>query len=409
MSSSATLPADATGSRDPVQASRPMRVCMVSFYCHPDYSGSSIQALNLSRHLTRRGVSPFIVSANLSGSPAAGEEGGITIHRVPVARRRDWQITTFWATLSAFLVRHRHDYDIVHAHGTMQHGTASLCARALGKPSILKIAMAGSDIAFHRQGRLWGRVNRAMVSRFDRYIATTDVIAQEFADQKLDTSRVRHIPNGVDTDTYAPLPIEARRTLRRSLGLPDSPIVSFVGIINGRKNVDGILRIWRQSIAGGAPGHLVLVGPSPDDPAGLQFVTRVKKFVRSEGLDSRVTFAGYTADVVSYLQASDAFLFPSRQEGMANVVLEAMACGVPCLVSGAAGAHQVVRDGVDGYARPVDDEGGFADALAGLLQDDMRRSEFSARARAGILERFALPVIADKYVSLYEELLADGR
>jgi glycosyltransferase involved in cell wall biosynthesis len=384
----------------------PVRVCMVSFYFHPDYSGSSIQALNLSAHLRPLGVQPFIVSANLGGHAPVDEHEGIRVYRIPVVRRRDLQIPSFWVSLAAFLVRHRAEYDVIHAHGTMQHGSASLCGRLLNKPALLKVAMAGSDIAFHRQGRLWGAANRFMVSRFSRYIATTEAIAGEFAAQGLDTGKVLRVPNGVDTSACAPLPVEQRRELRRRLGIPaEGPLVTFVGIVNSRKNVDGILRIWQQAVAAGAPGHLALVGPVPlDTPAAVRFNDGLQAFVRAHQLEGRVTFTGYRSDVPACLQASDVFLFPSRQEGMPNSVLEAMACGLPCVVSASAGVEQVVQPGVEGFGVDVADEAGFTRALESLLRDPALRARMGAAARATAVERFSLAAIARRYAHLYREL-----
>lgn len=392
---------DRAGDRPAVDG---LRVCMVSFYFHPDYSGSSIQAFNLSRELLTYGIRPIIVSANLGGRPRRERYEDIVVHRLPVARRWGLQIPSFWAMLASFLVRHRREFDIVHAHGTLQHGTAALCGRALGKPTILKIAMAGSDIAFHRQGRLWGAFNRFMVSRFDRYVATTDVIAREIG-QQLDGSRTVRIPNGVDTEKHSPLPVEARAVLRSRLGLPAGPLVAFVGIINGRKNVDGILRIWQRVVAARAPGHLVLVGPVPDDtPAARRFRSQIDEYVRANDLGGRVTFTGYRSDVVPYLQASDLFLFPSRQEGMPNVVLEAMACGLPALVSGSAGVESVIEHDVDGYSIDVNDEAGFARALVGLLASPRLRDNLGTAARRTAVEKFSLAAVARQYVSLYADI-----
>jgi N-methylhydantoinase B len=109
--------------------------------------------------------------------------------------------------------------------------------------------------------------------------------------------------------------------------LPDTPIVCFVGILDARKNVDAILRVWRATIRSGAVGHLVLVGPEPVDAAGKlsAFGEQLRRFVVEEGLGDTVTFAGRQADVAPYLQSADIFFFPSRREGMPNVLLEAMA------------------------------------------------------------------------------------
>lgn len=380
-----------------------IRVCMVSFYYAPRYSGSALQARSLSRYLRRFGVEPFVVSANLDGCAPSEVIDDLQVFRIPVARSPDVQIPSFWLSLWWFLVRHRDRFDLVHAHGTLQHGSASLAGAWLGRPTILKVAMADSDIAFHRQGHVMGSLNRLMVSRFDRYIATTEDIAGEFARQGLDTSRVRRIPNGVDTESFRPVAERDRARLRRELGLPDAPLVAYVGILNRRKNVDGILRIWRSVVANGAPGHLILVGPPPsdDDPFGHE----LRAAQTDPVLAGRVSCVGFVEDVVRYLQASDVFLFPSRQEGMPNVVLEAMATGLPVLASRSAGINTLISDGENGFTFPIEDEAAFARAAARLLDNPALREHAGAAARRTVEATYSLAAVAERYCHLYRELL----
>jgi glycosyltransferase involved in cell wall biosynthesis len=382
-----------------------IRPCMLSFYFHPDYSGSAIQTYNLSRHLQRLGLEPFIVAARLRETPAFEMFDGIPLYRLPVSGRGQLQIASFWASLLKFLLRRRSELDVIHAHGTLQHAAASLLGRLLGKPTLLKVAMAGSDIAFHLQGRTWGRANRFMVSRFDRYIATTSAIADEFQRQGLDSGRVRLIPNGVDTSLNNPVSAAERGMLKRKLGLPDVPIAAYVGILNARKNVDGILRVWRATVARGTPGHLVLIGPLPERSDPAPFHRKLLQFVHDHQLESRVSFLGYRSDVTQYLQASDAFLLPSRQEGMPNSVLEAMACGVPCLVSGTSGIGGLISDGVNGFVAGLDQEETFAAILSKLLVDRSLREAVGERARKTVVASFSLEAVARKYRELYRELL----
>jgi len=383
-----------------------VRVCMVSFYFHPDYSGSSIQALNLSRELVSYGVQPIIVCGNLSNRPRRERYENILVHRLPVARRRNVQIPSFWVSLAAFLVRHRREFDIVHAHGTLQHGTAALCGRLFGKPSILKIAMAGSDIAFNRQGRIWGGLNRFMVEKFDHYVATTDVIAQEIASE-LDGTRTIRIPNGVDTAKHLPLEADAQVNLRAQLGLPQGPLVTFVGIINGRKNIDGILRIWERAVRHGSPGHLVLVGPVPDDtPSARQYRSQLDEYITAHNLADRVTFTGYRHDAVRYLQAADVFLFPSRQEGMPNVVLEAMASGLPVVAANVGGVADFVESPDGGALVAKGDAAAMGAEILDLVNDEQRRRRAGAFNRQRATTKFSWRTSAEQLLAAYERAMA---
>ena len=377
---------------------------MVSFYFQPAYSGSAIQALNLSTHLRDLGLSPMIVSANLADSPEYEEFEGIPLHRIRVARHRELRIPSFWISLIRFLLARRGEFDLVHAHGTLQHGSASLAAALLGKPSLLKVAMANSDIAFDRQGRVRGNLNRLMVSRFSSYIATTPDIQSEFGERGLDTAKVRLITNGVDTDTYRPLPAGEKVVLRARLGLPEGPLIAYVGIINRRKNVDGILRIWSGAVHRGARGHLILIGPLPDptDP----FMNELNQFVQAHRLGDRMTFVGRQQSAAPYLQSSDVLLFPSRQEGMPNSVLEAMACGLPVVASRSAGAESLVRHGHTGFSLELTDEDTFADTVFRLTQDDALRKDLGKNGRRFVEERYSLRAVASQYVDLYRDLLS---
>lgn len=389
----------------PAGSATPIRACMVSYYFAPDYSGSAIQARNLSRHLVGHGIDATIVSANLRGSAPTDVVDGTRVYRLPVITSGELRIPSFWVSLLTFLVRHRRQFDIIHAHGMLPHGTAAIAGRWLGIPTIMKVAMANSDIAFARQGRVIGGVNRYCAERFDRYIATTEPIFEEFATSHLDVSRVRRIPNGVDTDRHTPLTPDQRIALRRTLGLPAEPLVLYVGIVNRRKNVDGALRIWRSAVQAGAPGHLALVGPAPDnDP----FVDEVRAQIASPDLAGRVSMPGFRDDVASYLQAADVFLFPSTQEGMPNVVLEAMASGVPPLVSSSAGVDAIVEHGRNGLSLPVADETAFAQALRTLLDEPQRAAALGAEARRTIESRFSLASVAASYATLYREMVKGG-
>jgi glycosyltransferase involved in cell wall biosynthesis len=381
-----------------------LRACMVSFYFPPNYSGSAVQAHNLSRHLHAKGVTSSIVSANLSGAAASEVVDGIPIHRVPVLKHPAFRVPSFSLSLAWFLIRYRRSYDVIHVHGGLYHGIASIVGRALGKKTLLKVAMANSDIALPAQGRLVGTLNRFLISRFDGYIATTEAIREEFATQGLDTGRVTLVTNGVDTTQHAPLSPAARDALRRTLGLPPGPLITFVGIVNGRKNVDGILRIWQQVIARGLSGQLAIIGPVPGGDAD-PFLRTLNGFIDQHGLRSRVAFLGQRSDVSRCLQASDVFLFPSRQEGMPNAVLEAMACGLPCLVTKGTGTDGIITDGVDGFLRSIDDEQGFADELVRVLSDAELSARVGGAARRTIVERFSLEAIAGRYAALYQELV----
>ena len=389
----------------------PIRVCMLSFYFYPSYSGSAVQAGNLSRRLVERGIEPLFVSANLTGAAPTEVVDGLRVVRLPLMKTQDLQIPSFWLSLVWFFLRKRKSFDIIHAHGTFQHAVASVVGRWLRKPTILKVTMAQSDLAFHKHGRMWGRVNRYFVTRFDCFIAISTEVHQEFLARGFDARRIRVIPNGVDTDVFHPAAAESRDWLRSAIGLPAKPTVIYVGVIDARKNVDGILRVWKRVREKTAIGQLVLVGPMPreDEATPGPFFQKLNAYVRDNGLAESVIFVGQQADVPSYLRAADIFLFPSRREGMPNALLEAMASGLASVSSDIGGSRDLIRHGEDGYLHEVDDEQGMAASVAGLLQDPALTARIGATAHGKIVKGFSLEVTAERYLQLYRELLNRDR
>lgn len=381
---------------------KPIRICAISYYYSPEYSGSAVQARNLIRFLKEAGVETFVVTANHNNLRTVENVEGSLVHRIPVVKRENMRIFSFWISLAWFLVKKRKDYDIIHAHGTFQHGIASIVGKFLGKKTILKIAMANSDIAFHRQGRIFGKINNYFVKNFDAYIATSKDIVKEIIDSNLDSKKIVHIPNGVDTKINTPIEIiDEKIALKVKLGLPEWPLISFVGIINQRKNIDFILSCGLELKKKKITAHLLLIGPFEESDTYYQSLLQ---FIGKEGLTDFVSFLGFKPSVTEYLQASDIFFFPSKQEGMPNVLLEAMACGLPCLTSKISGTEDLVQHQTTGYLFPLEREDLFMEVLCDLARDTTKGRNVGSAAREFIVKNFSLYKISNDYVELYRKL-----
>lgn len=383
-----------------------IRICAISYYYSPEYSGSAVQARNLIRFLKEEGVETFVVTANLNNLPSIENIEGSLIYRLPIVKWQNMMIISFWISLAWFLVKKRKDYDLIHAHGTLQHGIASIVGTLLGKKTILKVAMADSDIAFQRQGRIWGKLNYYFVKNFDAYIATSKDIVQEFIDSNLDSKKIVHIPNGVDTEINTPIEIlDEKNALKVKLGLPECPIVCFVGIINQRKNIDFILSCWLELKKKKIVAHLLLIGPYEDsDP----YFGSLLNFIEKENLTDSVSFLGFKKSVAEYLQSSDIFFFPSKKEGMPNVLIEAMACGLPCLASKISGTEDLIDHQTTGYIFSLERKDLFEKTLYDLMSDKTKGRSVGIAAREFIVNNFSLNKIACDYVSLYRNLLLNN-
>jgi glycosyltransferase involved in cell wall biosynthesis len=144
---------------------------------------------------------------------------------------------------------------------------------------------------------------------------------------------------------------------------------------------------------------LILVGPGGDRENLACLADRL-------GISNHVQFVGAVPDPADYLRAADLFVLPSIAEGMSNSLLEAMATGLPCIVSGIGGNSDLITDRRTGRLVPATNPGTWAAAIVDLLLDPARGCELGSAARRLVDERFALRVVVDRYVNLYHDMVA---
>ncbi len=382
---------------------------MVSYACPPDFSGAALQLWRLALAVREAGVNVTIVAAN-DGSPKLGEEfvQGIRVVRVPACGPRRWRPLVFAATVLGYLLFHRRECDIVHAHHAAWPALASVLAgRLLGKKSIVKMTLLGDDDPMTIRRRRLGRLRLGVLSLSDVVISLSAELNRSYAESGLSLSKLRWIPNGVDTTRFCPVPAAERQQIRERLGLPNPELlVTYVGVICPRKGVDWLLQAWRLVAQRQHRSLLVLVGPWSGNLSEISesFVGELRSFLRENNMESRVLFVGRRDNVWDYLQASDAFVLPSRAEGLPNTLLEAMACGLPCIATRVGGITDVVTNEVDGLLCEVGDVEKLANQVQGLAEDAARAQRIGVTARSTVERKFSMERVANTYSEMYREL-----
>jgi len=131
----------------------------------------------------------------------------------------------------------------------------------------------------------------------------------------------------------------------------------------------------------------------------------LRRQIDALGLADAVRLCGFQRNPWKYIARADVFVLTSRYEGFGNVLVEAMACGVPVVVTRSPGPLEIVKDNVDGVIVPEHSAAAVAGALEAVLTDDGRRASMAAAAKEAS-RRFALPTIAGEYDSWFSELVA---
>jgi glycosyltransferase involved in cell wall biosynthesis len=238
--------------------------------------------------------------------------------------RKPWRLARQFGRI----LREYGPYDVIHSHVHFYGGHVLRLAARHGVP--LRIAHSRSDTRVAEQGRGWPR--RAyiwLMRRWIRQYANVRVAVSRGAAEDLFESGetdCQIIPSGRNFSAYITAP--GRAAVRRELRLPaEALVLGHVGRFYWRKNHAFIISVTAKLVEREPRAHLLLVGDGPEQGA-------IETLVRSEGLAEHVTFAGDREDVPRLIRgAMDAFVFPSRFEGLPIAVVEAQAAGLPCVIA----------------------------------------------------------------------------
>jgi glycosyltransferase involved in cell wall biosynthesis len=218
----------------------------------------------------------------------------------------------------------------------------------------------------------------------------------------------------VDVDLYRPRSDDERARERAALGLPlDARVVVSAGALVPRKGMDRALRAWAR--LGPKPGRdvLALVGPaSVSEGLPTRFADHageLRALAAASGVAESVRFVGRVEDLERWYAAADVFLFLSRREGQGYVIVEAMASGLPCVVSPLDGIGRELLGDSGVVADDPDDADAVAARIGELLADAPRRRTLGERARLRAEARFSMKTRARSFAELYRELHARGR
>ncbi len=374
------------------------RVLIVSATFLPVLGGTQRQCWLLARELHRRGHEVVVLTRGGKDAPADELREGVAVRRTPALGPGHMQSIMWTLTAAAWLRHQGRRFEVLQCYQLLSPAHIGILGRSGRQAVVVRPACSGpyGDVAEARRLPLTG-IRRLLLQRADAFVTLTPAIEAELVEFGLGTVPCHRIPNGVDLMAFAPAADAERRALRARLGLPEDRVVcAFVGRLTPQKDPALLLEAW--AIGHWPQAHLVLVGDGPLRP-------RLEASVTSGPTRGQVTFAGATADVASYLKAADLLVLPSLAEGMSNVILEAMACGLPIVATDLIGNREVMGgDGQAGRLVPPGDPAALAEAVGMLLRTPTLRDKLGGAARAMVAERFDIQRVVTQYLSLYAML-----
>ncbi len=395
---------------------RPRLVVFTTLFPHPGQPNAGVfireRMFRVGQHL------PLVVVAPVPWFPLQGLLRVFRPHFRPAAPRHEVQngfevfhprffsipglfksldgIFMALSTLPLMLrLKRRFGFDVIDAHFVFPDGdAATLLGKWLGVP--VTITLRGTEVPLSRMPSRRRRMILAM-QRAARLFSVADALKRHAVQLGIDSAKIRVVGNGVDTGKFHPL---SRQEARQALGLPlDAPVLVSVGGLVERKGFHRVIECL-PGLRRQFPGlrYLIAGGASAEG----DWSERLRRQVVESGLEENVIFLGaLPADQLKMpLSAADVFVLATRNEGWANVFLEAMACGLPVVTTDVGGNAEVVSRSNLGILVPFDDAAALERALAEALRRQWSRADIIAYAQENAWDR-RVAVLLDEFKGLF--------
>ncbi|ASB61342.1 N-acetyl-alpha-D-glucosaminyl L-malate synthase [Bacillus sp. A053] len=372
-----------------------MKKLKIGITCYPSVGGSGIIATELGKQLAEKGHEIHFITSSIPFRLNTYHPN-IHFHEVEVNQYAVFKYPPYDLTLASKIaeVAERENLDIIHAHYALPHAVCAYLAKQMLKRNIgIVTTLHGTDITVLGYDPSLKDLIRFAIESSDRVTAVSSALAAETYDLIKPEKKIETIYNFIDERVYLK---KNTTTIKEKHGiLPDEKVVIHVSNFRKVKRVQDVIRVFRN-IAGKTKAKLLLVGDGPEKSTACELI-------RKYGLEDQVLMLGNQDRVEELYSISDLKLLLSEKESFGLVLLEAMACGVPCIGTNIGGIPEVIKNNVSGFLVDVGDVAGATARAMSILEDEQLSNRFTKAAIEMLENEFS----SKKIVSQYEQIYAD--
>ncbi len=266
----------------------------------------------------------------------------------------------------------------------------------------------GRDVFdLYGQNRKYNLLRRAVQPFVSNYIAVSRDLETWLRQQiGVPQKKLHQIYNGVDSEKFHPRMGARSGRLPPGFASPDAVVFGSVGRMVEVKDypmlVQAFIRLVRQQPERAARARLVIVGEG-SARADCQHL------LDHAGMAHLAWLPGERHDIAELMRTFDVFVLPSKNEGISNTILEALASGLPVVATAVGGTVELVAHGVNGALVKAGDAADMAQALLEYLDAPARIAEHGREARRQAEQRYSIPAMAEAYAAVYDKTLAGRR
>ena len=365
---------------------------------YPPEEGIGAYVRGLSTELMHRGHEVTCITRGNSLDPSIINVGNMPVVKTPFIPAYPFHVHLQSLALTRTVRNIEHSIDILHIHSPLSPIRRTVCpvistfhTMMLQEVRHLDVTGLRSTLAKLQTQFVSTRLEKSLINASARITAVSNEVRESMKDYGADIERITVVHNGVDINRYS---ISNRDRVKGNL--------VFVGRLDLRKGIFDLIKA--ATYVDDPDMRLKIVGKGPLEPL-------VRKRIKALNLQKNVELLGHVSEdrLIELYQTSEAFILPSLYEGLPTVLLEAMACGAPCISTSVGGVPEVLHDHVDGLLIPPGNPMAMADAIRKIQNDRSLQKKLGQNARKLITSEFSWTRMADRFISLYEMMLCDRR
>ncbi|WP_044749095.1 N-acetyl-alpha-D-glucosaminyl L-malate synthase BshA [Bacillus alveayuensis] len=377
-----------------------MRKLKIGITCYPSVGGSGIVATELGKLLAERGHEIHFISSSM---PFRLNKVycNIFYHEVEVNQYSVFKYPPYDIALASKMaeVIKRENLDILHVHYAIPHAVCASLAKQMVDGNIkIVTTLHGTDITVLGYDPSLSNAIKFGIETSDRVTAVSKALVQQTYDLLEPNKEILTVYNFIDERVYQRKNVQH---LKKDYGILETEkVIIHVSNFRKVKRVPDVIKAFAY-IQKHVPSKLLLVGDGPE-------MTVVSKLVKELDIENKVLFLGKQENVVELYSISDLKLLTSEKESFGLVLLEAMACRVPCIGTNIGGIPEVIEHEQTGYICELGDVQDMAEKAILLLNNDSLHKRMSEKAEEAVRQRFNSGKIVTEYEKIYEQLMSEG-
>jgi L-malate glycosyltransferase len=370
----------------------------IGITCYPTYGGSGVVATELGIKLAMMGHKVHFISYALPYR-LGNFTTNVFFHEVDVLRYPLFEYPPYSLSLAhkmAEVIEHE-ELDILHVHYAIPHATSAHLAKEIIEKKDFKFVttLHGTDITLIGSDPSYTKIVEFSIEKSDGVTAVSKYLADKTYDTFNINNEIQVIPNFVP-DKFLELDIskKGKSCFRRN----GETILTHISNFRELKRVGDLVYVMEKLLKKNNV-RLLMVGDGPER-------VKVEQLCRELDLCDYITFLGKQEMVEDVLLATDVFLLPSAEESFGLAVLEALACGVPCVTTNAGGLPEVNIHGETGFNVEIGDIDAFAEHVEMIIRDKALMKKFALNARELASTKYNSNKIVPQYLDYYKKVLA---